>query len=89
MPCRGQYAQSKQRRLHRWLHNARINVHRLYQSLIQTALADWQDDCLYLSLYQFLKSGLQMVSSSCRVQAAAMAGVYKLEITETEADLKQ
>jgi hypothetical protein len=27
--------------------------------------------------------------SACRVQAAAMAGVYKLEITETEADLKQ
>jgi hypothetical protein len=50
MPCRGQYAQSKQRRLHRWLHNARINVHRLYQPLIQAALADWQDDCLYLSL---------------------------------------
>lgn len=50
MPCRGQYAQSKQRRLHRWRHNAHINVHRLYQPLIQTALADWQDDCLYLSL---------------------------------------
>jgi len=30
-----------------------------------------------------------MLSRSCRVQAADMAGVYKLEIAETEADLKQ
>lgn len=50
IPCRGQQAQSKQRRLSRWLHNARINVHRLYRPLIQAALADWQEDCLYLSL---------------------------------------
>lgn len=50
IPCRGCQAQSKQRRVSRWLHNARINVHRLYQPLIQAALADWQEDCLYLSL---------------------------------------
>lgn len=49
MPSRGQFAQSKQRRLHRWLHNARINVHRLYKPLITAALADWQEDCIYLS----------------------------------------
>ncbi|NEO15490.1 MAG: hypothetical protein F6J98_08850 [Moorea sp. SIO4G2] len=35
MPCRGQYAASKQRRIQRWLHNPRINVHRLYGSLIK------------------------------------------------------
>jgi phytoene/squalene synthetase len=39
--------------------------------------------------YQFFKVRLQMLSRSCRVQAADMAGVYKLEIAETEADLKQ
>jgi hypothetical protein len=50
IPCRGKYAQSKQRRVHRWLHNARINVHRLYQPLIKAALADWQEPCIYLSL---------------------------------------
>jgi len=50
LPCRGQFAQSKQRRVRRWLGNARINVHRLYKPLIQAALADWQEDYLYLSL---------------------------------------
>ncbi len=50
IPCRGEYAQSKQRRLQPWLHNARINVHRLYKPLIQAALSDWQEDCIYLSL---------------------------------------
>lgn len=49
IPCRGEFAQSKQRRLQRWLHNARINIHRLYKPLIQAALADWQEDCIYLS----------------------------------------
>ncbi len=50
LPCRGQQAQSKQRRVSRWLHNARINIHRLYGALIRNALAGWQEDCLYLSL---------------------------------------
>ncbi|QZZ22834.1 hypothetical protein J5X98_11075 [Leptothermofonsia sichuanensis E412] len=48
IPCRGHQAQSKQRR--RWLHNSRINVHRLYKGLVQTALADWQGEVLYVSL---------------------------------------
>ena len=34
-------AQSHQRRFSRWLHNPRINVHRLYSPLIQTALGGW------------------------------------------------
>lgn len=50
VPCRGKQAQSKQRRLSRWLHNSRINVHRLYKPLIQAALASWGEGCLYLSL---------------------------------------
>ncbi len=50
LPCRGLYAQSKQRRVSRWLNNPRINVHRLYKPLIQAALADWREDSLYLSL---------------------------------------
>jgi hypothetical protein len=50
LPCRGEQAQSKQRRVSRWLHNSRINVHRLYKPLIQAALATWDEDCLYLSL---------------------------------------
>lgn len=48
LPCRGLQAQSKQRRVSRWLHNSRINVHRLYKTLIQTALAHWEEDSLYL-----------------------------------------
>jgi hypothetical protein len=43
-------AQSKQRRLGRWLHNSRLNVHRLYKPLIHAALAGGAEDCLYLSL---------------------------------------
>ncbi|NEP20283.1 MAG: transposase, partial [Leptolyngbya sp. SIO4C1] len=31
LPSRGRYAQSKQRRVQRWLNNARINVHKLYK----------------------------------------------------------
>ena len=50
VPCRGQYAQSRQRRIRRWLGNPRINVHRLYKPIIQAALATWEDPCLYLSL---------------------------------------
>ena len=50
IPGRGVQAQSKQRRLSRWLHNSRLNVHRLYQPLIQSALADWAENVLYLSL---------------------------------------
>jgi len=38
---RAQFAQSHQRRFSRWLHNSRINVHRLYSPLIASALHRW------------------------------------------------
>lgn len=38
---RAQFAQSHQRRFSRWLHNSRINVHRLYRPLIAAALVSW------------------------------------------------
>lgn len=50
LPCRGTQAQSKQRRVSRWLHNDRINVRKLYQPLIQDVLARWSEPCLYLAL---------------------------------------
>lgn len=50
IPCRGVWAQSVQRRIQRWLYNPRINVHRLYKSLIQAALAEWEDPVLSLAL---------------------------------------
>ncbi|MEM9009395.1 MAG: hypothetical protein AAGE59_38580 [Cyanobacteria bacterium P01_F01_bin.86] len=50
IPCRGQYAQSRQRRIRRWLGNSRINVHRLYKPIIQAVLAKWEDSCVYVSL---------------------------------------
>jgi len=50
IPCNGQYAQSRQRRIRRWLGNSRINVHRLYKPIIREALAEWQEPQLYLSL---------------------------------------
>jgi hypothetical protein len=43
-------AQSTQRRFSRWLHNTRIHPTHLYGSLIQSALAQWCDAVLYLSL---------------------------------------
>ncbi|NEP28773.1 hypothetical protein [Moorena sp. SIO3I6] len=44
----------KQRRVRRWLDNARINVHRLYKPLIQAALEDSKEECIYLSHYTSL-----------------------------------
>jgi hypothetical protein len=32
------------------LQNSRINIHRLYKPLIQSALANWHEECLYLTL---------------------------------------
>ena len=50
IPCRGKFAQSRQRRIQRWLNNPRINVHRIYKSLIKVALADWQEESIFLAL---------------------------------------
>jgi hypothetical protein len=50
VPCSGKFAQSIQRRIQRWLYNPRINIHRLYKPLIQTALADWKDKDIFLAL---------------------------------------
>ncbi len=47
---KAQYAQSTQRRFGRWLQNSRINVARLYGLLIRSALSEWQEANLYLSL---------------------------------------
>lgn len=41
MHCRAHLAQSRQRRFSRWLHSSRINVHRLYGTIIRSALRDW------------------------------------------------
>lgn len=45
---RAAFAQSHQRRFSRWLHNSRINVHKLYSPLIQTALAGWDNSTITL-----------------------------------------
>lgn len=47
---RAQYAQSVQRRFHRWFRNDRIEVNTLYGPLIQKALEEWGDHSLYLAL---------------------------------------
>jgi hypothetical protein len=47
---RANFAQSKQRRFSRWLHNPRINPQRLYSPLIQAALKGWEEEVLFLSL---------------------------------------
>lgn len=50
IPCRGKFAQSRQRRVQRWLNNPRINVHRIYKSLIKEALANWSESNIFLAL---------------------------------------
>ena len=50
IPCRGKFAQNRQRRIQRWPNNPRINVHRIYKSLIKTALSDWSESKLFLAL---------------------------------------
>ena len=50
LKSRAVFAQSKQRRFSRWLHNPRINVQRLYSPLIKLALASWEAQELHLSL---------------------------------------
>ena len=45
---RANFAQSHQRRFSRWLHNSRINVHRLYKPIIKAALADWDASVITL-----------------------------------------
>jgi hypothetical protein len=45
---RAVFAQSHQRRFSRWLHNPRINVHRLYSYLIRAALAGWEKTSMTL-----------------------------------------
>ena len=49
LPNRGQYAQSQQRRLSRWLKNPNINVSELYSGSIRSALSDWQQPVMYLA----------------------------------------
>jgi Transposase DDE domain len=52
-PCvhsRAVYAQSIVRRFARWLENERIEVHALYGSLMQQALAEWGSHISYLAL---------------------------------------
>src|SRR5687767_13665228 len=47
---RARYAQRTQRRFARWLQNPRVEVHRLYAPLLQTALAAWGKHRVYLAL---------------------------------------
>jgi Transposase DDE domain len=47
---RAAYAQSTVRRFARWLENERIDVHAIYEPLIQQALAEWGTQVLYLAL---------------------------------------
>ena len=47
---RAVYAPSLVRRFDRWLQNQRIEVHQVYDPLIQNALAEWGTNALYLAL---------------------------------------
>lgn len=49
-PAEGNWPKANNASVSRWLHNARINVHRLYKLLIKAALSTWQENCLYFNL---------------------------------------
>ncbi len=71
------FAQSHQRRRGRWLHNPRLNVHRLYSPLIQAALGTWgvtvitiiEDTTLLWNTYCLIR-----VSVQYRGRAVPIAG---------------
>ncbi len=50
IPCRGKFAQSRQRRIQRWLNNPRINIHRIYKSLVRATLSNWSESKIFLAL---------------------------------------
>ena len=50
MHSRAVFAQSRQRRFSRWLHNSRINVQRLVGPVIQASVSRWEEAVLYLSM---------------------------------------
>ncbi|QHG20649.1 hypothetical protein [Nostoc sp. ATCC 53789] len=47
---RALFAQSRQRRFSRWLHNSRINVHSVYGTIIRSAVKDWKQEVMVLIL---------------------------------------
>ncbi len=47
---RAQWAASRYRRLHRWMHNEKVTPHTIYAPLVQAALARWTEVCIYVAL---------------------------------------
>ncbi|MEH1825237.1 MAG: hypothetical protein V7L22_07685 [Nostoc sp.] len=47
---RALFAQSRQRRFSRWLHNSRMNVHSVYGAIIRSAVKDWKQEVMVLIL---------------------------------------
>ncbi|NBD31543.1 MAG: hypothetical protein GVY17_00850 [Cyanobacteria bacterium] len=78
IPCRGKYAQSQQRRLQRWLHNSRINIHRLYQPLITAALSTWQEPNLIKAVKEELRWHYRIrLKKDCWIWAGLRCGQLK------------
>ena len=47
---RAQFAASRYRRLHRWVHNPKVKPHAIYAPLVQAALVKWAEAHVYLAL---------------------------------------
>lgn len=76
---RAEFAQSRQRRLSRWLHNPRINVHKLYSPLIAWALCQWGNEEMVLLLdstvlWDLLLCGARECAVSGKSCACGVAG---------------
>ena len=77
IPCRGRFAQSRQRRIQRWLNNPRINVHRIYKSLVKATLTNWSESKIGVGIRFFFILGRilpnQALGSSSRSSFTARA----------------
>lgn len=47
---RAQWAASRYRRVHRWIHNEKVKPHSIYAPLVRAALARWTEACIYVAL---------------------------------------
>jgi hypothetical protein len=88
---RAKFAQSHQRRFSRWLHNSRINVHRLYSPIIKQSLKGWGESLIVLIIdtsmlwnrYCLIRVSLQYRGRAITVSWRVISHQRGVQITKT------
>ncbi|MEA5565866.1 pentapeptide repeat-containing protein [Anabaena sp. UHCC 0399] len=75
MQSRALFAQSRQRRFSRWLHNSRINVHSVYGAIIRSAVKDWKQEVMVLIVILAIAGSIVGVMNMALAVAVARAMV--------------